>query len=323
MQIHPELAAVLAFFKDMPPVDWSQPMARIRPLMDQAGLPADVPMHEVRALAIPAAPGSSTDIPARLYRPTDNPAAPLLVFFHGGGWCFGTLDTHDGLCRHLAQLTGYNVCSVAYRLAPEHPFPAPLDDCYAATRWLAAHAAELQSDAGQLCLAGDSAGGNLAVATSLRARADGWNGIRAQLLLYPVCDVRGDTESYRLFGDMPLLSSAGMAAMWRHYHPATPAHPLASVLQAEDLRGLPATVIVSAELDILRDEAEQLARRLADAGVPTQLTRAAGMAHGFASFSLASPAIAGMLAEACEQLKAAVATPGAAAPGVTTPGVPA
>lgn len=302
MQIHPEMAAVLEQFKDAPPMDFvATPVPEIRKLMDHMAFPpADLPMHEVREIDIPG--GDGQPLKLRLYRPGTAQAAPVMVYFHGGGWCIGTLDTHDNLCRHLARLTGMNLVSVDYRLAPEHVFPAALDDAYAATRWVALHAAELHCDARQLLVAGDSAGGNLAIATCLRAKEDGWRGIAQQLLLYPVCDAHMDAPSHALYGQMPFLTTEAMAAMWRHYHPAMPAHPLASIMQYPDLAGLPAAVLVTAELDILRDEGETFGLRLEQAGVPVACLRAQGMLHGFANFSTLVPAVARLLEEACAKL---------------------
>lgn len=307
MQIHPELAAMLAQFKDAPVMDFNQtPVPEIRKVLDHMAFPAaDLPMHEVRNLSIPAGndrDGSGREIPARLYRPTDRKAAPVIVYFHGGGWCLGTLDTHDNLCRHIAQMTGMNVCSVDYRLAPEHVFPAALDDAYAATRWVADHAQELSCDAQALTVAGDSAGGNLAIATCLRAKEDHWAGISQQLLFYPVCDARMNTESYAMFGQIPLLTSDAMAMMWRTYHPGTTVHPLASVMDYANLEGLPPAVLMTAELDVLRDEGEAFAARLQKAGVRTVTIRAQGMVHGFASFSTLVPHVADLLRKACGQL---------------------
>ena len=302
MQIHPEMAAVLEQFKDAPPMDFvATPVPEIRKLMDHMAFPpADLPMHEVREIDIPG--GDGQPLKLRLYRPGTAQAAPVMVYFHGGGWCIGTLETHDNLCRHLARITGMNIVSVDYRLAPEHVFPAALDDAYAATRWVALHAAELHCDARQLMVAGDSAGGNLAVATCLRAKEDGWRGISLQLLFYPVCDAHMDAPSHALYGQMPFLTTEAMAAMWRHYHPAMPAHPLASIMQYPDLAGLPAAVLVTAELDILRDEGEAFGLRLQQAGVPVSSLRAQGMLHGFANFSTLVPTVAKLLQEACAKL---------------------
>lgn len=303
MQIHPEMAAVLEQFKDAPPMDFvATPVPEIRKLMDHMSFPpADLPMHEVRELSIPG--GDTQPLKLRLYRPSTAQVVPVMVYFHGGGWCIGTLETHDNLCRHLARITGMNLVSVDYRLAPEHIFPAALDDAYAATRWVAQHATELHCDASQLMVAGDSAGGNLAIATSLRAKEDGWNGIRQQLLFYPVCDSRMDAPSHALYGQMPFLTTEAMAAMWHYYHPATPAHPLASIMQYPDVAGLPPAVLVTAELDILRDEGEAFGQRLEQAGVPVSSIRAQGMLHGFANFSTLVPAVAKLLEEACDRLQ--------------------
>lgn len=303
MQIHPEMAAVLEQFKDAPPMDFvNTPVPEIRKLMDHMAFPpGNLPMHEVRELSIPGGDGQAMKL--RLYRPSTAQSAPVMVYFHGGGWCIGTLDTHDNLCRHLARITGMNVVSVDYRLAPEHVFPAALDDAYAATRWVADHAAELSCDASQLMVAGDSAGGNLAIATCLRANEDGWKGIAQQLLFYPVCDSRMDAPSHALYAQMPILTREAMAAMWRHYHPGVPAHPLASIMQYPDVAGLPPAVLVTAELDILRDEGEGFAKRLQQAGVPVSTMRAEGMLHGFANFSTLVPAVARLLEEACSKLQ--------------------
>ena len=303
MQIHPEMAAVLEQFKDAPPMDFvNTPVPEIRKLMDHMVFPpGNLPMHEVRELSIPGGDGQAMKL--RLYRPSTAQSAPVMVYFHGGGWCIGTLDTHDNLCRHLARITGMNVVSVDYRLAPEHVFPAALDDAYAATRWVADHAAELNCDASQLMVAGDSAGGNLAIATCLRAKEDGWKGITQQLLFYPVCDSRMDAPSHGLYAQMPILTREAMAAMWRHYHPSAPAHPLASIMQYPDVAGLPPAVLVTAELDILRDEGEDFAKRLQQVGVPVSTMRAEGMLHGFANFSTLVPTVARLLEAACSRLR--------------------
>ena len=303
MQIHPEMATVLEQFKDAPPMDFvNTPVPEIRKLMDHMAFPpGNLPMHEVRELSIPGGDGQAMKL--RLYRPSTAQSAPVMVYFHGGGWCIGTLDTHDNLCRHLARITGMNVVSVDYRLAPEHVFPAALDDAYAATRWVADHGAELNCDASQLMVAGDSAGGNLAIATCLRAKEDGWKGITQQLLFYPVCDSRMDAPSHALYAQMPILTREAMAAMWRHYHPSAPAHPLASIMQYPDVAGLPPAVLVTAELDILRDEGEDFAKRLQQVGVPVSTMRAEGMLHGFANFSTLVPTVARLLEAACSRLR--------------------
>lgn len=305
MHLHPELARALALLQDLPPMDLATtPVPMIRTALARMQLPGpDVVLHAVQDLEIARRDPALAPLRARLYRPAAASGAPLMVYLHGGGWCLGSLESHDGLCRHLAHLSGMNVCAVDYRLAPEHRFPAALDDAWEATRWLASQAAQLHSDPQRLVLAGDSAGGNLAIACGLRARDEGWQGIAAQLLLYPVCDARMQTPSHRIFHDLPMLSAANMAQMWRLYHPATPVHPMASVAEHETLQGLPPTVMVAAGLDILRDEALDFAQRLEQAQVRVALIRAEGMVHGFANFSAMAPAVAALLGQACTALE--------------------
>lgn len=297
-----DLAQVLESFQGMAEMEFTaHALPALRVAMDQVLLPGPpVPLHVVEDMLIPRASGGHMQ--ARLYRSTPDEKAPMMVFFHGGGWCIGSLQTHDGLCRHLAYLTGMNVCSVAYRLAPEHVFPAALNDAYDAVRWLAAHASSLHCDPQQLMVAGDSAGGNLAMACSLRAKHDGWAGVGQQLLLYPVCDVQAKTDSYQAFGDIPMLTSSNMQRMWQLYCPEGAVHSWASVGLAPDLQGLPPTVLVTAELDILRDEGEAMAQRLMQAGVPTTHIQAQGMVHGFANFSAMVPSVEAVLRQACAAL---------------------
>jgi len=241
-------------------------------------------MAEVRDIQVGGAAGL---LPARLYRPVDREGLPLLVFFHGGGFVIGNLDTHDNLCRTLALETSAVVVSVAYRLAPEARFPAPPEDCYAATRWLVEHAADLGVDASRLAVAGDSAGGNLAIAVSRLARERQGPAIRHQCLFYPVTDAARDSASYHDFAEGYLLSRAMMGWFWEQYleHPGQGAEPLASPLRDENLQGLPATTLLTAEYDPLRDEGEAFAERLQAAGVSVRLQRCDGMVHGFISMA--------------------------------------
>lgn len=229
-----------------------------------------------------AADGPGGPIPLRLYTPRAPGPRPGLIWFHGGGWVTGSLDSHDGLCRQLALDTGAVVVAVDYRLAPEHRFPAAVEDALAATRWVADRAARLGIDAGRLAVGGDSAGGNLAAVVSAIAR-DGGPPLCWQLLVYPITDCDLDTPSYRENAVGYLLTRAGMAWFWDHYlpDPASRAHPHASPLRAPDLSNLPPAYVITAEYDPLRDEGESYARRLRDAGVPTRLDRFEGMVHGF------------------------------------------
>ncbi len=222
-------------------------------------------------------------IPIRIYNP--KPSAPPLaveVYFHGGGWVVGDLDSHDAVCRAIANRAGCIVVSVDYRLAPEAPFPAALEDAYAATRWVVDHAAEIGADPGRLAVGGDSAGGNLAAAVCLLARERGGPAIALQILVYPVTDGGCATGSYDEFARDFSLERADMLWYWDQYlGDQDRLQPLASPLRATDLSGLPPALIITAGYDPLRDEGEAYAQRLRDAGVPTTLTRYDGVIHGF------------------------------------------
>ena len=231
------------------------------------------------------APGPHGDVPVRLYAASTKPGLPILVYFHGGGWVLGDLETHDGTCRTLAKLIDGIVIAVDYRLAPEHKFPVALDDCYAATRWAAENAASLGGDAQRIAVGGDSAGGNLSACVALKARDEGTPRLVHQLLVYPVTDRRFDTASYRDNAEGYFLSRADMEWFWNHYltSDADADNPYAAPLRATDLRGLPPATVVTAEFDPLRDEGEAYAARLKEAGVPVDLRRYDGVIHGFFS----------------------------------------
>jgi acetyl esterase len=228
--------------------------------------------------------GSGGSMGLRIYTPLGEGPFPLMVFFHGSGFVVCDLDTHDGMCRNLCAGTGCVVVSVDYRLAPEAKFPAAPDDCLAATRWAVANAAALGADPGRVLVAGDSAGGNLAAVTALRLRDEGGPRLLGQVLLYPVTDYYDPgtpsmVENAEGYG----LTRQGMIWFWDHYlaDPSDAANPHASPLRATDLRDLPPALVVTAQYDPLRDEAEYYAERLRQAGVPTQMKRWDGMNHGF------------------------------------------
>jgi acetyl esterase len=238
------------------------------------------PVREVAGLTIP---GPGGDLELRLYRPASERPRPALVYFFGGGWVLGSIDTADGVGRALANASGALVVVPGYRLAPENPFPAAVDDCYAALRWVAGHGPEIGADPSRLAVGGDSAGGNLAAAATLLARADGLP-LAGQLLVYPNTDQLADADEPASGADDPFLFNRRSVAWYRqHYlpNPADAANPLASPLRAESLAGLPPALVITAEYDPLRDEGEAYARRLADDGVPVDLSRYPGMAHGF------------------------------------------
>lgn len=286
MSLDPQIAAVLQQFAGMPQPDYSQLDPRqYRQFCDtlMPPMPGER-LFEVRNFEVAGAAGS---LDARLYRPEDSDSLPLVVFFHGGGFVIGNLDTHDNLCRSLARLCGAVVVSVAYRLAPEARFPAAPEDGYAATCDLAARASELGFDARRLAVAGDSAGANLAIAVARLAQQRQGPRIAYQCLFYPVTDARCGSASYSEFADGYFLTREQMHWFWSQYlaQPQQGDDPLASPLRAERLAGLPPTTLISAEYDPLRDEGEAFARRLQDAGVTTRLQRCAGMIHGFISMA--------------------------------------
>jgi acetyl esterase len=237
------------------------------------------PVHEVTDLTIP---GPGGDLPVRLYRSASTRPLPALVYFFGGGWVLGTIDTADGVSRSLANASGALVVVPGYRLAPEHPFPAAIEDCYAAVRWVAEHPLETGADPARIAVGGDSAGGNLAAAAALLARADG-SALAGQLLVYPNTDQLADDESIRAADDPFLFNRHSVDWYRKHYliGPDDAASPLASPLRADSLAGLPPALVITAEYDPLRDQGEAYARRLADSGVQVELTRYHGMAHGF------------------------------------------
>ncbi|GGV23419.1 alpha/beta hydrolase [Kitasatospora herbaricolor] len=237
-------------------------------------------LYEVTDLRIP---GPGGELTVRVHRPSAGRPLPALLYYFGGGWTLGSIETADGLCRDLAAEAGCLVVTVGYRLAPEHPFPAAVHDCHAALRWVAGHAEELGVDPARIAVGGDSAGGNLAAAVTLLARADGDLALAGQLLVYPNTDQLADDASMRDNTD-PWQFNHHSVAWYRRQYLTTPGdaeHPLASPLRAADLSGLPPALVVTAEYDPLRDQGEAYAARLAAAGVPVELTRYPGMAHGF------------------------------------------
>ena len=206
------------------------------------------------------------------------------MFYHGGGFRLGDLDSHDAICRELAARSGAIIVSVGYRLAPEHVYPAAVDDSYAALAWVHAHAADIGGDATRLAVGGDSAGGNLAAAVSLKARDLGGPPLVFQLLIYPVLNFAAmETESHKVFAEGYIIGGAAHAFTRDAYlpNPADRRHLYASPLLADDLTDLPPALVITAEFDPLRDEGELYARKLADAGGQARVTRYAGVPHAF------------------------------------------
>lgn len=287
MALNKQVEALLATFAEIPPPDFATMTPQALRLANDKPLALGPPasLARVENLLIPL---PDRQIEARLYVPDDpgidEPPPPLTLFFHGGGWVIGTLDTHDATCRALARESGSAILSVAYRLAPEHGFPKGLDDCLDALCWAAENGASLGVDTDRIALAGDSAGGNLAAATALRARDEDGPALRHQLLIYPVTDNDFSRPSYVEHGGGDrFLSTAAMQWFWKSYLGAAPADGLSAIQRAPDLANLPATTVITAEYDPLRDEGMAFAKRLSDAGIAVEAKVAPGMIHGFFS----------------------------------------
>ncbi|PYE12453.1 acetyl esterase [Williamsia limnetica] len=250
--------------------------ARARVSAIRGLLPPAPPVHSVRDRVLPRAGGV---VPFRTYLPTPSSRRGTILYFHGGGWTLGGIEDSDGYCRHLAVASGHRVISVGYRLAPEHPYPAALDDARAALEWVAR---ECPGDS--IVLGGDSAGGNLATVTTLYAGDQGLP-VTGQVLIYPVVDTDDSRDSFAEFGGPGLLmTEADMAWFWDNYapDPAVRSRAEISPLHAPDLRRSPSTLLVVAEHDILRDGALEYAAMLATHGVEVRIKRYPNMIHGFA-----------------------------------------
>jgi acetyl esterase len=309
-KIYPEVRAVLEAGEaaGLPAMDTLSP-AEARLLAIDALKIFGGPAAEVARVENLTAPHPERPIPVRVYTGANEGLKPCLVYFHGGGWVVCNLDTHDAVCRAIARRAGAVVVSVDYRLSPEHKFPAAVEDCYAAVTWVAANAAKLGVDPGRIAVGGDSAGGNLATVMCLKSRDEGGPPLALQILVYPVTNLAAfDTPSYAEFAEGHYLTRADMEWFRGHYlaHQEDARHPHASPLLAEDLRGLPPALVITAECDPLRDEGEAYAKRLAEAGVGTTCTRYAGMVHPF--FSLGGALRQGR--RAVEQAAAALAWAG-------------
>ena len=304
MPIDPMLLAVLEAFPMQFDDLGSMTAQEVRTLFEQGNPPPGEDVASVEDLEVP---GPDGPLPVRVYRP-DGAAvpAPVVVFFHGGGWVLGSIATHDATCRGLANRTGAVYVSVDYRLAPEHPYPAAPEDCYAATCWVADHAADLGVDPGRLAVAGDSAGGNLAAVVCQMARDRSGPAIAFQLLIYPVTYLDLDRwPSMEENADGPLLTREGMDWFARHYVGTLPftGDPYAAPIRAADLSGLPQAHVATAGHDPLRDEGAGYAEALAAAGVTVGYDNFATMIHGFVGFADVVPAAG----EARDRIAAALA----------------
>lgn len=248
---------------------------------------------------------STGHIPLRIYTPEGNQPYPILIFFHGGGFVLGTLDEFDPFCTFLATGVSCIVVSIDYRLAPEHKYPAAVDDAVTALNWVAAHAKDIHGDPTRIAVAGDSAGANLATVISLIARDQGFPKLEYQVLICPWVDSSSfDSDSFRYFGDGLWLSTAAMC-WYRNHYLCKQEHALlsfASPLLAKDVSRLPPALVITAEFDVLRDQGEAYARRLQEAGIPIQCTRYPGMLHDFVIF----PGLFGQARKAIDEISTAL-----------------
>jgi acetyl esterase len=273
MPLDPQVEAHLASIADLPPV-WTLPVDEARRSYIDAAPQNVGPLDEVAQIEDRELPGPEGKVPVRIYTPHD-PGPGTFVFFHGGGWVVGNLDTHDVMCLAFAARTPCRVIAVDYRLAPDHRYPAALVDAWAATAWT------LHTATGPVAVGGDSAGGNLAAVVALRARDRDFP-LVLQVLMYPVTDAAMDTHSYEEFADGYRLTRNSMQWYWGHYRgDADPADPELSPLRARELGGVAPAFVTTAEFDPLRDEGEAYAERLREAGVPVTLKRYDGLIHGF------------------------------------------
>jgi acetyl esterase/lipase len=271
----------------------SIPLERARAMLRAGALAASAPRQPLPTSGDVAIPGPAGPIPARLYDPpgTGLEGRPLIVYLHGGCWALGDLETHDGVCRFLALNTSAAVLSVDYRLAPEHPFPAGLEDAFAALRWAQAETGRLGVDPTRIAIAGDSAGGNLAAAVARLARDGDGPDPAMQVLIYPIVDTVGKRRSRYTYASGFFLTKAELDWFEDGYLPGGDGRddPRVALLRADDLSGLPPAYVLTAGFDPLRDEGEAYAEAMREAGVPVSLRRHPGLIHGFANMTAISP----------------------------------
>jgi acetyl esterase len=284
MPLHPDIERIL---RSIPPSDGSRPDPAAVRAAEQEHLPPVEERLALYAVEDAVAATSAGDVPIRIYTPAKAEAYGILVYFHGGAFFSGSLETHDGVARALAAETGCRVISVGYRLAPEAAYPAGLDDCSAVVRWTVENGDALRWNGDVLAVAGDSSGGTFAAAVAAMAHDDGFDRITHQLLFYPSLDLDFDDSRYASLRENARgygLETAGLKP-WNSFYldsGADPADPLVSPIKRAELSGLPPALIITAEFDPLRDEAELYGERLKDAGVDVVVHRYAGAGHGFA-----------------------------------------
>ncbi|MBB3084350.1 alpha/beta hydrolase [Geodermatophilus sabuli] len=283
MTLHPQVAAALASMPAPPPGPLDPVAMRAAEEAQVPPVAERLPLHAVEDRTVTTPAG---DVPVRVYTPAESDAYGLLVYFHGGAFFLGSLETHDHIARSLATATGLRVVSVGYRRAPEAAFPAGLQDCYGVVRWAAEHGEELAWDGRTLAVAGDSSGGTFVAAVAAMAADDGFDRITHQVLFYPSLDLDLDVDRYASLRENAEgygLETAGLKPFNAFYldSGADPADPLVSPIKRADLADLPPALVVTAEHDPLRDEGELYGRRLQEAGVDATVSRYAGANHGF------------------------------------------
>jgi acetyl esterase len=283
MPLDPQAEKILKLIArlNIPPLQTLEPTTAREITAQYRGKPRrwqPVPKVKNRTISTPVG-----DIPIRIYTPKGNAPMPVLVYFHGGGWVLGDLDGADSICWHISLKAECVVVSVDYRLAPEHKFPAALEDAYAALKWVVAHAVELHIDLARVGVGGDSAGGNIAAAVALMARDQGEPKLVYQLLIYPVIQNNFNTESYLKYASGFGLTRDEMIWFWQHYlaDEADAQNHYASPILAEELSNLPPALIITGECDVLRDEGLAYGAKLQAAGVSVQLWEGEGMIHSF------------------------------------------
>ena len=275
MPLHPQAQAVADFYAAMRTTPFEElPPSEARALYSAGQIPSTEVVHEIREIM-------AGTIPCRLYRPSAQTNLGLLVFFHGGGWVIGDLNSHDGVCRSLANKSGHAVLAVDYRLSPEHKFPAAFDDCVTALQWAYNNAASLGIDNTRMAVGGDSAGGNLAAAVALTEVVP----LKFQMLIYPAVDMRMESPSINENANAPILTKSVMTWFVDHYmnSDADRLNMSASPIVASDelLKRMPPAIVITAQFDPLRDEGEAYGKRLVENGVSATITRYNGAFHGF------------------------------------------
>ncbi|HEX5481039.1 MAG TPA: alpha/beta hydrolase [Terriglobia bacterium] len=303
-QLLDEMAASdLPAMSDVPPEE-------ARRLYRERAAKQNTPAEPVQRIENRRIPGPRGEISIRIYTPQGPAPLPVLVYFHGGGWVIGSLDTHQSPCCALANAAGCAVVAVDYRLAPEHKFPAAAEDCYAATRWVLENSSALGIDPRRIAIGGDSAGGNLAAAVSLMARDRRGPSLVFQLLVYPVMDCYFETRSYHENATGYGLAREGMIYYWRQYlgNDEDANNPYASPLREKNLHGLPPALVLTAEYDPLRDEGQAYAQRLQDAGVPVTVRNYQGLIHGFFMMTASLRQVRDIIQETAADLRSAFAT---------------